>query len=152
MRQTKSFTVLRDEHEVKYDCTQLGAWEGSKALIRAQKIAAAGVNGLDALIQAMTESDLEYFSKLFAKCTFVTFVNDKDQTVKKNLAEVFDVFYSGEYFEMTEWLVFSLGMNFGNYFFLVQTTGEKIKIQFLAGAGKLAATDTDTPTTASPSE
>ena len=144
MRATKTFTVDRDGQEVVYACTQLGAWEGSKALIRAQKIAVSGVNGLDALIQAMTDQDLEYFSRLFAKSTFVTFTDDKERRVKKNLAEVFDYHFAGQYFELTQWLVFCLGHDFGGFFSLVQTEGEKIKIQWLAGAGKSPGQSVDT--------
>jgi len=150
MRTTKSFSVDREGQEVTYACTQVGAWEGSKALIRAQKIAVSGVNGLDALIQAMTDDDLEYFSKLFAKNTFVTYVNDKEQKVKKNLAEVFDVFMAGEYFELTQWLVFCLGLNFAPFFTKIQTQGEKIKAQWTAGAGQSADTAPEPPTDPEP--
>jgi hypothetical protein len=150
MRSTKSFTVDRDGQEVIYACTQLGAWEGSKALIRAQKIAVSGINGLDALIQAMTEADLEYFQKLFAKNTFVTYMNDKEQRVKKNLAEVFDVFFSGNLFEMTQWLVFCLGHDFGPFFAQIQTNGEKIKSQWQAGAGQSVDTASEPPTEPEP--
>lgn len=150
MRSTKSFTLDHDGQEVKYDCTQLGAWEGSKALIRAQKIAVSGVNGLDALINAMTENDLEYFSRLFAKSTFVTYTDDKERRVKKNLADVFEYFFAGKYFELTQWLVFCLGHDFGPFFSLIQTEGEKIKIQWLAGAGQSAATVSEAPTEPEP--
>lgn len=152
MRTTKSFTVDRDGSEVVYACTQLGAWEGSKALIRAQKIAYSGVNGFDVLIQTMTEADLEYFSRLFAKTTFVTYTNDKEQRVKKNLAEIFEHFFAGQYFEMVQWLVFCLGHDFGNYFFLVQTNGEKIKIMWSQGSGQSlsVATDSEIPTQSDP--
>jgi len=142
MRSTKSFTLDRDGHEVKFDCTQLGAWEGSKALIRAQKIAVSGVNGLDALIEAMTDADLEYFQKAFAKSTFVTYTNDKEQRVKKNLNDVFDVFFSGHLFEMTQWLVFCLGHNFGNFFLQIQSRGELVKQSWNLGSGKDQSADT----------
>ena len=145
MRQTKSFTVNRDGDEVTYQCTQLGAWDGSKALIRAQKIAVSGINGLDALIQAMTPEDFDYFSHLFAKATMVTYQNDHGKTVKKSLHEVFDVFFSGQYFEMVQWLVFCLGQDFGKFFFLIQNEGEKIKLAWTNGAGKSADTAPETP-------
>src|SRR6185503_18017485 len=101
MRQTKSLTVTRDDGStVQYDCTQLGAVEGRTGLLRAQKIAVKGVNGLDAMIDAMSPNDLDYFCALFAKNTRVQLAENK----RPLLSDVFDVHFAADYFAMVEWL------------------------------------------------
>jgi hypothetical protein len=119
MRVTKTLKTERFE----YECTQLGAFEGRGALLRAQKIAVKGVNGLDAMIDAMSTQDLDFFCSIFGACSRVSLDNGKKPFVK----DVFDSHFAGEYFEMVEWLAFNLGLNFGPFFLAIQTKGERIR-------------------------
>ena len=149
MRQTKSLTVTRDDGStVQYDCTQLGAVEGRGALLRAQKIAVKGVNGLDAMIDAMSPNDLDYFCALFSKNTRVQL----DEKRRPLLSDVFDVHFAANYFELTEWLAFCLGLNFGSFFLSIQMNGQKIKQAAMQGAGQSEDTATATPEPGNPAE
>jgi hypothetical protein len=118
----------------------LGAVEGRGALLRAQKIAVKGVHGLDAMIDAMTSADLDYFCTIFAKATRVQIAEKRPI-----LADVFDVHFAGHYFEMVQWLSFCLGLNFGPFFSQVQAQGEKIKQAAMLGAGQSEDTAQVTP-------
>lgn len=144
MRETKSF----ETENFKYKVTQLGAVEGRSALLRAQKIAVKGVNGLDAMIDAMSPNDLDYFCSVFSKNTRVNISGDKWPL----LSDVFDTHFAADYFEMTQWLAFCLGNDFGKFFLQIQTKGERIKQAAMQGAGQSADTDTATPEPGNPAE
>ena len=142
MRRTETLPT----ENCSYECTQLGALEGRTALLRAQKIAAKGVNGLDAMIDAMSPNDLDYFCSIFSKCTRVCLPDGK----RPLLSDIFDTHFAGEYFELTRWLAFSMGLNFGPFFLQIQRQGEKIKEAALAGTGPMPPNESDesqSPTT-----
>lgn len=134
MRRTELFQTEKRAYKV----TQMGAIEGRGALLRAQKIAVKASGGIDAMIDAMTVADLDYFCGLFAKQTKANLEGDKWPV----LASVFDEVFAGDYFEMVQWLSFCLGFEFGVFFQQIQTNGEKIKAAAMAGLGDTAQTPT----------
>jgi hypothetical protein len=134
MRRTETLKTA----DFAYECTQLGALEGRTALLRAQKIAVQGVNGLDAMVNAMTPNDLDYFCSIFSKQTRVIMPDGK----RPLLDSIFDLHFAGDMaFEMVEWLAFCLGLNFGVFFQKIQNQGEKIKQAALAGTGQAQPSD-----------
>lgn len=119
-----------------YQISKLGAdKEGRLALLRAQRLVGSAAGGIEKLMASLSDEDFEYFVSLFTKYTRLVQADKKPQ-----LALVFDEHFSGEdgFFEMTRWLSFCLGFNFGPFFLRVLQESQLLKAAVLEGAGKSA--------------
>jgi hypothetical protein len=124
MRTAQEKTIKGNTYRVK----QLGAKEGRRVLARLLQILGGGVAGLaeafagdggkvsafkgvQAIADQMTPEQMDFFCDTFAKLTQVTLQDGKTPL----LSDVFDEHFAGNYWEMTEWLLFALEVNFGNF-------------------------------------
>lgn len=120
----KSETRTIGNHD--YTVTTLGAGAGKEVLRRLAKIVGSAVlvggpaalktnegvvTGALAMVSDLSESDLDYFCKAFGPSSTVN-IDGKTPRV----SDVFDMHFSGEYFELTMWLAFCVEVNFASFF------------------------------------
>jgi hypothetical protein len=108
MREAKTKTIGAHTYEVR----QLGGLEARKMLVRLAKML-GGVFGGDiaAGIASLSEEDSEYLFNTMSQHTCVRV--SKDQAPE--LYRIFDEHFSGRTFEMMQWLVFALEVNFPDF-------------------------------------
>lgn len=113
----------------EYSVTQLPAGKGREGLRRLLKaigpslaplgsmLRGAGpeamAEALGKLLENLPSEDLTYFCDLFGETSTVK-APDSNKTPR--IKDVFDLHFAGNYWEMTEWLVFCVEVNYRRFF------------------------------------
>lgn len=110
-----------------YKVTQLDALKGRRAFTRLVKLlgpafASMGdgdddakvARGISALVDRMSEDDVDYFCDVFAELTEVS--GGSYKKASPQLDTVFATHFAGNYFELTQWLIFAMKVNFSSFF------------------------------------
>lgn len=101
---------------VTYTLMQCGAVQGRKAVVRLLKIIGPAYavlqesqsieKGLVALVDRMSEEDMDYFCELLAANTMIG---------GQTLSGVFEEHFVGKYGDLARWLIAALKHNFGSF-------------------------------------
>lgn len=112
-----------------YKVTALNALDGRKVFVRLVKMVGPGLSaykaspdmasaltqGMGALISALSEEDVEHLCNKLSASTEVS-GGDYGEKRRPQLDGVFLTHFAANYFEMIEWLIFALEVNFGSFF------------------------------------
>ncbi len=102
---------------VDYHVTTLGAIEGRKVYVQLMKALAPGLKSsktedfLSNVLMNLDEAVVVDLSDRFARVTTV----DVGGALRPCLKDIFDLHFAGKYSEMTQWLMFCLEVNFGDF-------------------------------------
>lgn len=140
MRQTKSHAI----NGFVYDITQMGAKEARIVLAHILRIVgpAAAVEGesasIAAVINALTDTEVDYLCDTFAKGTMVG--PDDGKNARVSLKDQFDNHFVGKYGDMIKWLWAALETNFQSFFSDLGLSPEAVqKVMVNAMGGNLAS-------------